>query len=693
VEALQSLGRWSQQNNHRWIWVLDGLDRLAPDDQKALPWLPLTIPEGVVIVASGLECPAREILLERKFKTRTIVPLKAKEQAALIQQYLGRYTKQLIAELRQTILRHPLAGSPLFLRVLLEELRQCGRHETLAEQLDAYLTAQTIDDLYERVLERLEADGKGENVRKAMTALWASSAGLSEQELLLISDLVPLEWAPIDLALEEALGHNEKRLVFDHEYLRIAVQDRYLATQEKQFRVYREIGNAIIEMLEIDEASASNLIHCLAKGGEESRIAELLLSDSSGQKLLASSKPKLLLDSLRRHEKGQDAMTEREFLDLISERALEEDEASEAVLVYWAGLGELALQSGIPHKAASDCFRICCKMLERDSENKALNAVALYKKAEADFQIGAYALAEQSLRDFLDLKCSPCQLHDAWIRDEKDSSKAITKESCLSLLGIVLGEQFQFAEAEQVLRQAFDYSVKEYGIDHPASMTYKNNWLLAISDLKSSECESAPNIASIDLSSEHRQIYERRIHSLGRDHLHTLVSQNNLALQLFRDGDQSEALDMMADCLKRRTDILGSHHQHVMDTQSNLATFLEITGRTEEAISLRSNERALFDQMMPMPPKHLIQAMCVLVCSYLKCSRLLEANSLASSLGSAIDEMRTADPKTASLIANWWARMLAEVSLIEDLKTNEWQQGFEDISTIAANIINACKTK
>jgi len=150
---------------------------------------------------------------------------------------------------------------------------------------------------------------------------------------------------------------------------------------------------------------------------------------------------------------------------------------------------------------------------------------------------------------------------------------------------------------------------------------------------------------------------------------------------------------MMADCLKRRTDILGSHHQHVMDTQSNLATFLEITGRTEEAISLRSNERALFDQMMPMPPKHLIQAMCVLVCSYLKCSRLLEANSLASSLGSAIDEMRTADPKTASLIANWWARMLAEVSLIEDLKTNEWQQGFEDISTIAANIINACKTK
>ncbi|NDC36274.1 MAG: ATP-binding protein, partial [Synechococcaceae bacterium WB9_2_112] len=174
VEALQSLGRWAQQNNHRWIWVLDGLDRLDPDDQQALPWLPLTIPEGVVIMASALECPAREILLERKCKTRTIAPLTAKEQNGLIKQYLGRYTKQLIAELRQTILSHPLAGSPLFLRVLLEELRQCGRYETLADQLAGYLSAGTIDDLYERVLERLEADGNGENVRKVMTALWAS---------------------------------------------------------------------------------------------------------------------------------------------------------------------------------------------------------------------------------------------------------------------------------------------------------------------------------------------------------------------------------------------------------------------------------------------------------------------------------------------------------------------------------------
>lgn len=34
AEALQTLGRWCQQQGWRWIWVLDRLD---PDDQNALP--------------------------------------------------------------------------------------------------------------------------------------------------------------------------------------------------------------------------------------------------------------------------------------------------------------------------------------------------------------------------------------------------------------------------------------------------------------------------------------------------------------------------------------------------------------------------------------------------------------------------------------------------------------------------------
>lgn len=55
-----------------------------------------------------------------------------------------------------------------------------------------YLNSETIADLYERVLERLENDGSGEAVNKVMTALWASRAGLTESELLAITGLKPL---------------------------------------------------------------------------------------------------------------------------------------------------------------------------------------------------------------------------------------------------------------------------------------------------------------------------------------------------------------------------------------------------------------------------------------------------------------------------------------------------------------------
>ena len=155
--TLQDLGRWCRTTGQRWIWVLDGLDRLDAEDQQALPWLPLLIPEGVSVVISALECQTRTILEERQFRTLTIGPLQRPEQDALIERYLERYTKKLEPERRQQILNCELARSPLFLKVLLEELRQCGRFETLKDQIEAYIKPNAdgslaVSDLYERML-------------------------------------------------------------------------------------------------------------------------------------------------------------------------------------------------------------------------------------------------------------------------------------------------------------------------------------------------------------------------------------------------------------------------------------------------------------------------------------------------------------------------------------------------------------
>ena len=286
TETLQDLGRWCRKTSHRWIWVLDGLDRLADADQQALPWLPLLIPEGVSVVISALECPAKAIIQERQFQLLEIGPLRRNEQEQLIDSYLERYTKKLDADRVEQILASPLARSPLFLRVLLEELRQCGRFETLQAQIADYIRPNAdgslaVNDLYARVLARLESDCGAEPVRKALTALWASRAGLSESDLLAITGLVPLQWAPIDLALVQAFGRNGNRLVFDHDFLRKSVTDRYLYTEELRKDAHGDLAEWFAEKIGWDDRKAEELPWQLLSSHRHHQIQDLFLSAQS----------------------------------------------------------------------------------------------------------------------------------------------------------------------------------------------------------------------------------------------------------------------------------------------------------------------------------------------------------------------------------------------------------------------------
>jgi hypothetical protein len=174
-----------------------------------------------------------------------------------------------------------------------------GRHDTLRSQLEFYLSSQTIDDLYERVLERLENDGSGEAVRKVMTAIWASRAGLSETELLAITELAPLQWAPIDLALEKAFGRNGNRLVFDHDYLRIAVEDRYLPNRNQKQRAHEELAHWFALPSQIDLRIAEELPWQLGQADLKEALMELLLDPKRLSEILSFRQSREIADIWR----------------------------------------------------------------------------------------------------------------------------------------------------------------------------------------------------------------------------------------------------------------------------------------------------------------------------------------------------------------------------------------------------------
>jgi Flp pilus assembly protein TadD len=562
VEALQSLGRWSQQNNHRWIWVLDGLDRLDPDDQNALPWLPLTIPEGVVIMASALECPAREILLERKFKTRTIGPLKAKEQDALIQQYLGRYTKQLIAELRQTILSHPLAGSPLFLRVLLEELRQCGRYETLAEQLSGYLSAETIDDLYERVLERLEADGNGENVRRAMTALWASRAGLSEEELLSITGLKPLQWAPIDLALEEALGRNGNRLVFDHDYLRKAVEDRYLPTEEERRQAHSDLADWFDTKEEWDERTAEELPWQLLHADRKADLRALLLNVSQLFELLKERDSRETI----KYWLAVEGLGDGRLDELIAEnlgREIDRRRGNTEDLIRLVDLiADLLDEAGLHRERLLDLSSLRLELeiaTGKDFAEKILDCQL--DLANRHFKCGNYSEALRLLQGIL--------AQQERMLGENHPETLLTVNS-LSLVNYYLGCH---DEAELLISGCLKACEKVYGNFHPTTLMAINNQATFLYG-KGEHNKSCEKL-SLCLNRARR--------FLGEKHLDAITCMNNLACALEKCGELDKAEGYYRQCLQDREQLLGPEHPDTLATVGNLAGLFQGRGDFAQA--------------------------------------------------------------------------------------------------------------
>lgn len=232
---LQSLSLWlayasayASKQEKSWLIVLDALNALT--DIRDLRWFPEFLPEGVHFVVSSLPGEVLEALKRKgEWEAVVVAPLNKQEAARLLTDYLKIYNKTLQPELIKQIIDHPLSTNPLFLRTLAEELRLFGVYEDLSQHLDFYLESKTVDDLFERVLARVEGDCGETAVQRVLEGIWASRAGLTEEEIREYAQLPPAAWAQIRYALDDALLESGGRITFAHDFLRIAVSDRYLA--------------------------------------------------------------------------------------------------------------------------------------------------------------------------------------------------------------------------------------------------------------------------------------------------------------------------------------------------------------------------------------------------------------------------------------------------------------------------------
>lgn len=530
------------KENYRWVITLDGFNGLS--DLRDLRWWPQFLPDRVHIVVSCLAGQVLEALRAKgDWHEIAVEPLNINSARDLLRAYLGQYNKTLAASLEARALAHPLAINPLFLRTLAEELRLFGSHEELSDRLDHYLTSRTVDDLFERLLERVEEDSDKHTVQTVLTALWASRSGLTEQEILAYAELVPATWAPIRLALDNALLESSGRITFAHDYMKIAVSDRYMA------------GNN-----ELDDTDQS-----LAALGLRRQSHQDLARFFGGQPVDARTAEELPYQwvQAKAWDDLKTCLTQRPIFEaMIGHRGQEE------LLGYWLDLErETGVDLATDYEAAWVNWAPDHSVIETGDLGSSLEQFLSFSGRYSEFTVN---LARISL--YLDEK----------IRG-KDSRSAINSLDNLASQFRATGN---YASAEPLYRRALAVAEKAYGPEHPTTGVSLNN-LAGLHNFMGDYAAAEP-------------LYRRALAiaemACGSEHPETGTRLSNLAVLLNRRGDYDAALSLFQRALTIAERVLGHEHRETGTRLNNLARLLQDMGNYVAAEALYRRASAIAEK-------------------------------------------------------------------------------------------------
>ena len=236
----------------RMVIVLDGLNQLATG-LGDLSWLPLRLPPGVRLVVSFKDEAdgARDLVRRLSEGGQAILarlpPFDDEEdRRRLVEAYLSQYLKDLDERHLQALIRSPGARNPLYLKVLLSELRVFGAFGELGTKIREDF-GDTPASAFDGVLRRLETDPAYTPIDPAAAVpllfglLAHARRGLSVEELSAIfQQELPLGSRPqrqaaadtVHLFLRQVrpfLARRDGRYDFFFESFRLAARQRYVA--------------------------------------------------------------------------------------------------------------------------------------------------------------------------------------------------------------------------------------------------------------------------------------------------------------------------------------------------------------------------------------------------------------------------------------------------------------------------------
>lgn len=303
---VQDLSQWLQMASSikKCVIIFDALNQLDDGSgiegpEHDLRWIPNPLPsDNVKIVMSTLPGKAYESVKRYQWPTLQVEPLNLEQKREIITEFFEKiYSKTLNTEQKELIQNSTQTDNPLYLRALLDEVRMYGSFFTLTDKIKEYLEADSPKSLFSKILQRLEedyADNKKSIVKETTVAIWCSKRGMSEEELRSFVDIPSATWSPFYLSLADSLINKNGIYNFFHDYLRQAVETRYLPTKEHKNEHYKRLSKFFASRPMSDRV-ATELPYLYAKSDDLNKLHECLCDLELFQHLVKSEDGKFEL--------------------------------------------------------------------------------------------------------------------------------------------------------------------------------------------------------------------------------------------------------------------------------------------------------------------------------------------------------------------------------------------------------------
>ncbi len=659
---LAELAVAAARENFHIVIALDGLDKLG-DEYRDLRWWPRVLPSRVKVLSSSLDGKSRNACIERGWSELAVVPLDKLQQTQFIADTLSLWNKSdLLPERKARVVAHAQAGSPLFLKSILDELRVSAANEILDARLDHYLAAEDIAQLYVRILGQIAKECGEPLTEQALALVWASRAGLEEDEIIAISRSTPLAWERLRNRLGELLRDVQGRVAFAHDYFRQAVENAFVASEDKKRRAHFAIADRF-DRLPGDMRQAEELPYQLRAAGAWDRLEAVLLDLDRFTLLRARGDAELLSHWLPLKERGRDL--DARICDALDARLqITKTWRREEIQLAAAIAGFLRFAGGASQhliRLEETLLRESQRLFGRDHDEtiKAMNnfAGSLVEAGQfADAQhwyeqvVSAthqkYGLEDPrsllAMRSLAGVRAARGDLPGAQETQERVfeieqrifGSEHIELLTSMNNLSTTLQARGQLEAAQLMQEKVVELSMRTYGEEHPNTLASLNNMGLIHYDRGNraaaremvqraldirrrvfgpDHIDTLTSLASLaniqkdvgelsEAEENHEFVLQALKRLRGPEHPNTLAAMSNLAAVLYRRGDLGRAQDLRRHVMEERIRLLGGDHPSTLTSMDNYAISLSALGDHYRAQKLR--ERVVESKIRVLGPEH-----------------------------------------------------------------------------------------